>query len=397
MVMAPQQRSAKGSPTEHHQSRVSVRRIFEAEGSNYFLLLGTTLFLVLVGLIMVLSSSSIESFASTGDAFAQLWKHGLFMLIGVPLMLVASRMPAKFWKKWAVLFLGGAVVLQLLVFTPMGIEVNGNRNWIGVAGFSLQPSEFIKLTLILWIAMLVAKRQPLKPGWQDVLVPVLLVSTVAIGVVMLGNDLGTVAILVSILFGCLFFAGVRLRYLGTIALVGALLALIFAVSSPNRMNRLGAFFEPDTVDYNGTGWQITHASYALASGGIFGVGLGNSKAKWNWLPAADDDMIFAVIGEELGLIGAVVVLMLFVLLAVSFVRIISASQDPFARIVTSGVLVWIVGQALVNIAVVLQVLPVLGVPLPLISAGGSSTMATLIAIGVVLSFTHTARAAGAAR
>lgn len=387
MVMAPQQRTPKPQvPADHPQTRVAVKRIFHAESANYFLLLGTTLFLVLLGLIMVLSSSSIESFASTGDAFGQLWKHVLFMSFGIPTMLIASRLPTTFWKKWAVLFLGVAVGLQLLVFTSLGIEVNNNRNWLGIGSFTLQPSEFIKLTLILWLGMLLAKRQPLKPGWQDALVPALVVSGAAIGLVMAGDDLGTVMILVSVLLGCLYFAGVRFRYLFTIVGVGGALALIFAVSSPNRLYRLQAFFSPGTVDYEGAGWQITHASFALASGGIFGVGLGNSKSKWLWLPEADNDMIFAVIGEELGLIGAVLVLALFVLLAVCFVRIIAASDDPFVRIVTGGVMVWVVGQALVNIAVVLQVLPVLGVPLPLISAGGSATLATLLAIGVVLSF-----------
>jgi cell division protein FtsW len=165
---------------------------------------------------------------------------------------------------------------------------------------------------------------------------------------------------------------------------------MFAFGSSSRTQRINAWlYGCSAEDYYAFCWQPTHGTWALAAGGIFGVGLGNSKAKWSWLPEADNDYIFAIIGEELGFIGALVVLILLIVLAIAFVRIIRANTDPFARIVTAGVMVWIIGQALVNIAVVLGLLPVLGVPLPLISAGGSALISSLLAIGVVLSFART--------
>jgi cell division protein FtsW len=206
--------------------------------------------------------------------------------------------------------------------------------------------------------------------------------------VVLGGDLGTVIILVAIVLGTLFFAGVRLRFLLPPIVLIALAAAAIALSGGSRQDRIAAWQSgcSTDADYNGLCWQTLHGWWALASGGIFGVGLGNSKAKWSWLPEADNDFIFAIIGEELGLLGAIVVLALFVVLAISFVRIIRASNDPVARITVSAVMTWILVQAFVNIAVVLGLLPVLGVPLPLISAGGSALVTTLFAIGIVLSY-----------
>ena len=191
-----------------------------------------------------------------------------------------------------------------------------------------------------------------------------------------------------IVIGCLFYAGVRLRIVAVAVVVAAAIALLFTQVRTSRTDRISAWLEGCTAkgDYSGSCWQSIHAWWGIASGGIFGSGLGESKAKWSWLPEADNDFIFAIIGDELGLIGAVLVLVLFIVLAIAFIRIIRASTDPFARTVTGGVMVWVIGQAFVNIAVVLGFLPVLGVPLPLISAGGSSLIASLVGIGVVLSF-----------
>ncbi|MDQ1552442.1 MAG: cell division protein FtsW, partial [Actinomycetota bacterium] len=206
--------------------------------------------------------------------------------------------------------------------------------------------------------------------------------------VLLGRDLGTALIMGMVVLGCLFYAGVRLRIVGVAVVVSGLIALIFTQVGSSRSSRIGAFLSGCTnaADYKRDCWQSVHAWWGIASGGIFGSGLGESKVKWSWLPDADTDFIFAIIGDELGFIGAVLVLALFVVLAIAFVRIIRMSSDPFAKFVTSGVMIWLIGQAFVNIAVVLGLLPVLGVPLPLISAGGSSLIASLIGIGVVLSF-----------
>jgi cell division protein FtsW len=366
---------------------VGVRKLFAAETPNFFLLLGTTVFLVAFGLVMVLSSSSVESHLESDDFFASFSRQGLYALIGVPFMLVASRMPMTFWKRWAwpAIFVG--LGLQLLVFSPLGYEYGGNRNWINFGSFSAQPSELLKLAIIVWIAFILTSKEGLLDDWKHVLIPIGPVAGLAIGLVLIGNDLGTAVIMLSIVLGGLYFAGVRIKFIGVAVAVLAFFGLIIAFASSSRTDRINAWLYGCTAEqYEGFCWQPTHGTWALASGGIFGVGLGNSKAKWSWLPEADNDYIFAIIGEELGLIGAVVVLVLFIVLAISFVRIIRSSTDAFARIVTAGVGIWIVGQALVNIAVVLGVLPVLGVPLPLISAGGSALISTLLAIGVVLSF-----------
>ncbi|MGV8857029.1 putative lipid II flippase FtsW [Rhodoglobus sp.] len=369
-------------------ARVPVKRIFSAQSSNFFLLLGTTLFLVIFGLVMVLSSSSVESFTADEGFFGRFLRQGMFALIGVPLMLISSRAPVGFWKRWAWpgLVFGG--VLQLLVFVPgIGYGYGGNQNWIRLGSFTAQPSEFVKVAVIIWVAWVLSTKQDLLTDWRHVLLPVGPVAGAAIGFVLIGNDLGTASIMLLIVFGCFFFAGVRLRFLAVGVLGVAVGALLFAGTSSSRSSRIGVWLNGCTdLDYQDACWQIDHAYWALAGGGIFGTGLGNSVAKRGWLPHADNDYIFAIIGEELGLIGATVVLLLFVVLAIAFIRIIRSTNDSFVRIATAGVMVWTVGQAFVNFAVVLGVLPVLGVPLPLISTGGSALIATLLAIGIVLSF-----------
>jgi cell division protein FtsW len=378
---------------------VAVRRIFGSENGDYFLLLGATLFLVVFGLVMVLSSSAVESYKATDDFFTGFLKQGLFALLGIPAMLIAARMPAVFWRKWAGIAMLVAVVLQFLVIaTNFGLEVNGNRNWFVIGSFSFQPSELVKVALVVWLGIVLAKKLEVLDDWRELLRPIGIVTGAAIGLVLLGGDLGTVIILVAIVLGTLFFAGVRLRFLAVPMVVIAVAAMAVALSGGSRQDRIAAWQSgcSTDADYNGLCWQTLHGWWALASGGIFGVGLGNSKAKWSWLPEADNDFIFAIIGEELGLLGAIVVLALFVVLAISFVRIIRASKDPVARITVSAVMTWILVQAFVNIAVVLGLLPVLGVPLPLISAGGSALVTTLVAIGIVLSYARQTAAASPA-
>ncbi|MBH0128884.1 putative lipid II flippase FtsW [Salinibacterium sp. NK8237] len=387
------------SPKLHDRisARVPVKRIFAGESSNYFLLLGTTLFLVIFGLVMVLSSSSVESYAADEGFFGSFLRQGLFALIGIPLMLIASRAPTRFWKRWAFPGLILGAVLQLLVFVPgIGLGYGGNQNWIQIGTFSAQPSEFLKIAVIVWVAWVLSTKQDMLGDWRQVVLPVLPVAGVAIGLVLVGNDLGTASIMLLIVFACLLFAGVRLKFLsiGVLAVIAG--AVLFATTSSSRTSRIDIWLNGcSDVDYLDSCWQIDQAYWALAGGGLFGRGLGNSISKRGWLPHADNDYIFAIIGEELGLIGAIVVLLLFVVLAISFIRIIRTTNDSFVRIATAGVMVWTVGQAFVNFAVVLGVLPVLGVPLPLISTGGSALIATLLAIGIVLSFARSEhRAAG---
>jgi cell division protein FtsW len=369
---------------------VVVQKVFGAETGTFFLLLGTTLFLVAFGLVMVLSSSSVEDGASAGhDFFSSFTRQGLYALIGIPLMLLASRMPIGFWKKWAWPAVLGTGALQLLVFIPgLGLSYQGNQNWIKVGAFTGQPSELVKLALILWVSWILARKRALLNDWKHVFLPIAPVVGIAIGLVLLGKDLGTAIIMGMIVLGCLFYAGVRLRIVGVALVVAGAIGLLLTQVGSSRTSRISAFLSGCTrpSDYRVDCWQTVHAWWGIASGGIFGSGLGESKVKWSWLPDADTDFIFAIIGDELGFIGAILVLALFVVLAIAFVRIVRTSRDPFAKIVTSGVMIWLVGQAFVNIAVVLGLLPVLGVPLPLISAGGSSLISSLVGIGVVLSF-----------
>ncbi|ANJ28881.1 cell division protein FtsW [Agromyces aureus] len=362
-------------------------RVFRVESKDYVLLLSTVVFLVLFGLVMVLSSSTVESRLEDGGFFVQALRQGMFAGIGLPLMLIASRMPERFWLRVAWPLLLTACVLQLLVVaTPLGIEVGGNTNWLALGPVQFQPSEIIKVALVIWLGLIVTKKQAHLGDFGKGVVPILLVGGGAIGLVLLGGDLGTVMIMGAMLLGTLFLIGVRFRLLLPPVLLSAALFVIVAVSSDNRMRRISAFLQENCEQGAGDDcWQIQHGRFALANGGVFGVGLGNSTAKWSWLPAADNDFIFAIIGEELGLIGAVVVIALFVLLAVAFARVLRSAQTPFAKTVTAAVMVWVIGQACVNIGVVLGVFPVLGVPLPLVSAGGTALVTTLFAIGVVLS------------
>lgn len=368
-------------------ARISLGKAVQAESANYFLLLGITLFMVVFGLVMVLSSSSVESHNDTDNFFARFWSQGAYALLGLPLMFIVSRLPSRFWKRTIWFWLAAACFLQLLVlFTPLGMEIGGNRNWLKIGSQTIQPSEAIKVALVIWLGVVLARKKDLLGQWKHVAVPVVPIGGGAILLVTLGGDLGTTMIMAAILLGALFFAGVRLRHLAVGTLAISVLAFLVAISSQSRLGRIAALFGGSSAANPDVNWQIDNGFYALASGGVFGVGLGNSHSKWSWLPAADTDFIFAIIGEELGLIGAVVVLILFVLLAIVFLRIIHASSDPFARVTTAAIMVWLIGQAFVNIAVVLGVIPVLGVPLPLISAGGTAMISSMIAIGIVLSF-----------
>ncbi|ODA89661.1 cell division protein FtsW [Leifsonia xyli subsp. xyli] len=376
-------------------SRISLGRSASSESADYFLLLGTTLFMVVFGLVMVLSSSAVESHNDTDNFFSRFWSQGAYALIGLPLMFLVSRLSARFWRKTIWFFLAAACFLQFLVLvTPLGVEIGGNRNWLRIGSQTVQPSEAIKIALVVWLGVVLARKADRLSDWRHVAIPVLPVAGGAIGLVVLGGDLGTTMVMAGFVLGGMYFAGVRLRYL-FVGVVGiGILAFFVATSSASRLGRIAALFGGSSAANPDVNWQIDNGFYALASGGVVGVGLGNSHSKWSWLPAADTDFIFAIIGEELGLIGAVVALLLFVVLAFVFLRIIQASADPFAWVTTAAIMVWLIGQAFVNIAVVLGVIPVLGVPLPLISAGGTAMISSMIAIGIVLSFARqNARAA----
>lgn len=365
---------------------VSVKRLFGRESADYVVMVSMVFFLVIFGLVMVLSSSFVGSaLGNDGNFFATFFRQVIWVLLGIPAMLVISRFPARALKKLAPTIFLVALLLQGLVFTPLGITSGGNTNWVNIAGFTGQPSEILKVAMIIWMAAILADRIDRVEDYRTLVRPLGLGVLIALSLVMMGQDLGTMGVMVVIALGIVFLAGARLSHLFTVVAVIAAGVAMLAMLSPSRINRIMTWFSGCTEeDYLGTCWQIVHSTYALGSGGVLGVGLGNSRAKWSWLPHAETDFIFAIVGEELGLIGTSMVIISFVILAVAMARLVRAQADPFARLVTGGVMVWLIGQALINIAVVLEVLPVLGVPLPFMSVGGSALMASLIGVGVVM-------------
>ncbi|MFT4306401.1 MAG: putative lipid II flippase FtsW [Microbacterium sp.] len=368
-------------------ARVSLGRVFAPVPSEFLLIASTALLLTGFGLVMILSATSATS---DGNPYEAVIKQGVFAVIGIPLMFLASRMPLSFWKRIAWPALIVAVLFQLLVFTSLGITNDGNRNWINIAGLQAQPAEFLKLTLALWLGLVLFRKRALLTGWKHVYIPAVPVAGLVMLTVMAGGDLGTVMILVLVLLGALFFSGAKLRVFVPPLLLGVGAVAVLAVTSPDRMRRIMSFLNPDCLaDYYGDCYQPLHGIWGLAAGGLFGLGLGNSKEKYSWLPAAANDYIFAIVGEELGLVGCVVVLLLFTLFAVGAFHVIRKTDELFVRIVAGAITIWIVGQALVNIGVVLRLFPVLGVPLPFMSQGGTSLMSVLLASGVMLSFART--------
>lgn len=365
---------------------VSVRRLFRAEAPEYVVLVATVVFLVLFGLVMVLSSSFVDSaLGYDGNFFAIFFRQTMWALIGLPLMLIVAQQPPIFFRRLAPTLFLGALLVQALVASSLGVTSGGNTNWISVAGLSGQPSEFLKVALVIWMAAILSERLDVVHDYRTLLRPLGIGVLIALVLVMLGQDLGTMSIMVMIAFGVVFLAGARLAHLGVVVGVIAVGLSFLAMWSPSRITRIMTWLSGcSPEDYEGTCWQIVHSTYALGSGGLLGVGLGNSRAKWSWLPAAETDFIFAIVGEELGLVGTTLVIVSFVILAISLAKLLKRQPDPFARLVTGGVMVWLIGQALVNIAVVLEVLPVLGIPLPFMSVGGSALVASLIAVGVVM-------------
>ena len=359
----------------------------ESPVTSYYVLLGTTAILLIIGLVMVLSASMITSYRDDGSTFTVFLDQAKFALIGIVGAAVATHIPVRWYKRLALPALLGALVLQALVFTRLGVSVNGNRNWVKLApGVQLQPSELVKLGLILVGAVVLTKKRRLLGRLRHVVIPFLVpIVLVTVGLVLVGHDLGTALILIGIVSALLFVSGVPSRFFLLAAGIFAAMAMGFVVTNQNRMDRITSWLgNCDNAD--GTCYQSVHGLYALADGGWWGVGLGASKEKWSWLPEAHNDFIFAIIGEELGLPGTFVILLLFALLAWACYRLTQRSRDQFVRVATAGVMAWILMQTIINIGAVIGLLPVIGVPLPLASAGGSALVTTLLALGMLMSF-----------
>ncbi|MDX3798661.1 putative lipid II flippase FtsW [Streptomyces sp. AK04-3B] len=390
-------RPRRDNPVRRLHAR--VQKAWDRPLTAYYLIFGGSLLITVLGLVMVYSASQITALQMSLPGSFFFRKQFLAATIGAVLLLVASRMPVKLHRALAYPILAGAVFMMALVQVPgIGMSVNGNQNWISLGGsFQIQPSEFGKLALVLWGADLLARKQDKKllSQWKHMLVPLVPVAFMLLGLIMLGGDMGTAIILTAILFGLLWLAGAPTRLFVGVLSIAATLGVILIKTSPNRMARLQCIGATDPGPGDSC-WQAVHGIYALASGGIFGSGLGASVEKWGQLPEAHTDFIFAVTGEELGLAGTLSVLALFAALGYAGIRVAGRTEDPFVRYAAGGVTTWITAQAVINIGAVLGLLPIAGVPLPLFSYGGSALLPTMFAIGLLIAFARDEPAARAA-
>jgi cell division protein FtsW len=355
--------------------------------TSYYLLVGATALLTIIGLVMVFSSSAVTEIAAGNSPFEALVTQGRYVLIGLPLLLVAARLPVRWYK--ALAWPGLVVALGLLVAVLfVGTTRGGNTNWIPLGSFSFQPSELAKLALALWLALVLGRKQHLLGRWSHVVVPAVPGAVAVVGLVLAGHDLGTALVVMLLVAGAFFVSGASTRLLALGAGLAAFVVgygFIYLQEGSDRLDRIAATYG-ECTDTLGECYQSMHGLWALGTGGLTGVGLGASREKWSYLPEAHNDYIFAVIGEELGLLGTLLVLGLFVVLGLAMSRIVRRHPDPFVKIATAAIACWIVGQAFINIGVVIGLLPVIGVPLPLVSAGGTALITTMAALGVVISF-----------
>lgn len=385
MASTTSQRPASASrfrmPAWFHSLRAAIEHPLAA----YYMLLGASALLLTIGMIMVLSASSVHAYSTYGDSYAVVKRQLMWVAIGLPLAFIASRMPQRVLRALTWPALGGALLLLALTKTPLGVSVNGNTNWLALGPIQIQPSEVAKLAVVLWAAHVFALKERRLNDWREVAIPVVPgVSAVALLVVW-QNDLGTALVVFAILLALLWAVGVPMRLFAFALTVVGVGVFYLAATNSERRQRLFNFADP-FKEYHDAGWQPAHGLYALSSGGVFGQGIGASQQKWGDLPEAHTDFIFAVLGEELGLVGTLLVLTLFLTIAYAAIRIATHTSDPFVRYASFGITVWLVGQMMINVGMVLAVLPVIGIPLPLVSYGGSALLPSLIALGVLIGF-----------
>jgi cell division protein FtsW len=361
---------------------------WNSAATSYYLLLGATTLLLVIGVVMVFSSSTVTSIAAQQAPWAEGLQQAKFALIGLPLMLLAMRLPVRWYKRLAWPALIVAVALQsLTLVSALARSAGGNVGWVDLGGgVTFQPAEVGKLALAVWLGFVLGRKQHLLGSWGHTFVPAVPGALVLVGLVLAGNDLGTVLVMAGLVAGALWVAGAPTKLFALGAAAAAFVVVFFFVrGNTNRVGRIMATYGGCT-DQQGECYQSLHGLYGLGTGGVFGVGLGASREKWRYLPEAHNDFIYAIIGEELGLLGTLVVLALFVVLGVAMARVVRRHPDPFVKITTAAVACWIVGQAFVNIGVVVGLLPVIGVPLPLVSAGGSALVTVMVALGMVMRF-----------
>ena len=363
--------------------------------ATYHVIFGATMLLLVLGVAMVLSASTVESYRVYGSAYTLWLRQVMFAVGGLVLMVVASRMSVAYLRRLAYPLLAFALSTLLIVLV-IGHSVAGQRNWIELGGpFRFQPSEFAKLAIVLWGADLMARKQGVLDQWKHLLIPLLPVTGLIVALVVLEGDVGTALIMVPMIAAILYVNGAPARLF---AAGGAVVLAGIAALSMGHSYRLGRFeswLNPN-ADAMGTGWQVLQGKSALGGGGWFGVGLGASREKWDWLPEAHTDFIYAVVGEELGILGSLLVIALFAAIGVAGLRLARRTTDPFVRTASVTIVAWLLTQAMLNIGAVLQLIPITGIPLPLVSYGGSSLVPTLMALGILMAFAR-AEAARPAR
>ncbi|TCC33361.1 putative lipid II flippase FtsW [Kribbella sindirgiensis] len=365
----------------------AIKDVLDRPLTSYHIVLGATGLLLVLGLMMVLSASSVLSLRVNGNSYTIFVRQLIWVGVGLPMAYVASRMTPRHFRMLAYVALLGSMFLLVLTYIPgLGVGVNGNTNWLNLGGpLQIQPSEFAKLAMVMWCADLYARKEKLLTQWKHLLVPMVPVCGLVIALVVGQHDLGTALVLMAVMIGMIWIVGAPTRlFVATIAVVGTV-AAYFVNAEKYRLDRVTSFLDP-FANPTTVGWQAYHSFYALSTGGWWGVGIGNSRQKWSNLPEAHTDFIFSVIGEELGLVGSLTVLALFLTLAYAGVRIATRNTEPFVRYAAAGITIWIMAQTLVNLGAVIGLLPIVGIPLPLLSYGGSALLPTLIAIGMLLSF-----------
>jgi cell division protein FtsW len=368
-------------------------RLLDRPLASYYLVLGSSGLLVVLGLVMVLSASDVSSFQQSGNAYALFEKQLMWLLAGLPLAFAAARLPLRYVRRLGYPLLAVAVAGLCAVLVPgIGVSAYGATRWIGVGSLTVQPSEIAKLALVVWGADLLCRKWRLLDSWKHLLLPLVPVGVFVGALVMVEPDMGTTIVLLLVVFALLWVAGAPGRLFGLLLAGMAALGAFLAIAEPYRLARLTSFLHPFRDSQVG-GYQAVQGIYALAAGGWWGKGLGSSAEKWGYLPNAHTDFIFAIIGEELGLVGTLLVIALFAVLGFAGMRIAQRTTDQFVRLAAAAITVWLVGQAIVNMGAVVGVLPITGIPLPFISFGGSALLPTLVAVGLLASFARTEKGA----
>jgi len=346
---------------------------------------------------MVLSASSVTAYAQYGSSFMFFQRQAAYAVVGAAALVITSRMRYEAWQRLAVPLLGFTVVLLALVLHPTaGIEAYGSSRWMSLGPITIQPSELAKLALVVFVATVLARKWSRMDEPTHFALPLLPVAVLVCGMVILQPDLGTAVILAGSVFLLVFAAGVRLRYLTAVGILGLAIGFALIMAEGYRRARFLSFLHP-WADAKNTGYQLIQSLIALGSGGWFGVGLGTSRQKWMYVPNAHTDFIFSILGEELGLIGEIVVVVAFGVLIYAGIRIAAGAPDVFGRLLASGIVSWFGLQIVVNLGAVTGLLPITGVPLPMLSYGGSSLVVSLSAVGILVNIGKTGTSSQGAR